>query len=1662
MPPSRLSPAQEAIARINERVGRIGVAPKAMPVGPRFQDRGYDAARGMFEGGSEGRAPTSRADAIRKGDATFAPESGRGRLERTLRQTVADIEEGRDNGEIKPTEADAMLARAAKITEGLYSGEKAPDWLADEAVVAKIIRGEDDESALDRVVNTGGNALLSGLKQISRPGSAVLNAYAAVNRESEKRPVKVGPVEFGGLSRLLVGDPGAIFAAGKAAKEGFAHPERAATPGSILNDQSDIRESRGRGRGFFGTDVGDVSTSPLINNPAMDMLVYALTDPATYVSFGTTSAGKGALRAAEKAVPGVRATLRQGGLAALTPAERAALEAAMTPRTMRLLETAQGGVRLRAPAGKWSEGKTLIPGEVVRKPLRAVKESGPAQVVAKSVPGEAVKGAARAVESTFVPRAAVRRRLGEGVANMLDDARVGLSDAAGQQTQRQLDLAMHAARQVTDLTMDDLAEVGRALDLGGGLDDLPARLRPLGEAIDQWRKPLSEVQVQEGVLLGPEARQEGLDRAVDARAARLLDLFTKDADLAAKIADKTDAVKAVTPDLDPAVTRAADAGYVGGRSDAVIADLGKVQARAAGAGERVGTLKGRSEAAVEARTPAVTPVDAPIKAADRKMAREVVNDLAARAHEAKRQIDMDIVGQVELPRIPTKKVARGAGGEWDWAINPKTGESLLDAETRAAYQRIAGDRAGITKEAASRARLIPAVGGERLGDPTMWMDELGVGTLQEAVDIVLDRVRAAASLDQLSRGMRPWWPEALPMHLDEIDHAVIDALPTESVQGYASGIAERGRRGPFTPGRKNYPPGMLDKVVRAWREGDVIAYERGLAAEGLDLPANVESYTDTSARDALDDARMGGRMDEAGLAAARAGREVPVADARAARASRKAEVAADRVVEAMDSVDRQATRAAEQSLNRGKKVAEATRTLQIKRAKLRQEIKAAERELAAAEEAALRGTVADEDYLPRILTPDAVKVMKAVENGDLQAARVAGIRNSVTGDGFVTARKAEWADMSIADINAEQQALMDAAVEAGIIKNADAEWFDSNPLTAFAQRDLAARRHIIAKQFYGNLMGVTDDTGERVALHLDELDPELSDRLAAALNQHNAKAGAKEMATRQFFGNDEWVFMDVPALGVGIPPETIVVRREIADELGRVTEAFRKPEGAAKVLDEWMKLWKGYATVPLPFGLGFHLRNAQGNVFLNWLAGMTDMAAYGRAMRLQLAVTKGVRKLGDPFAFLNEADAAVVRDALDRGVIGDGFFAVEVGREARRGVSDSRGRSVAGMGKSKWQAINPFSTDNVLIDTGRRFGAGVENNARLAHYLWALDTLGDGAEAARSVRRTLFDYGDLTAFERNKMKRVWAFYTFMRKSTPVVAEAFAKNPHKLSRIQQLRMTLAEDSADPEGLYPSYLGGIAGVPLPQGVSTALSKVPGLGVDPDAPLVLGMDLPGMQAADKLADAAALAGALPGVPNVTDRTGLEGFGGLASLVSGGAPGAVSAGLQATLGRRFFGDASLMDKDIEASLPARLIPFLAWQRDIDGDGDTEASMTQKADFLFESLFPMASKIPWGTKAEADKAPRRTLSMLTGLNLFPLGEQTQEGEAYQRLDDLKRYIESIYARAKLTEGDDVRAGDDRDRATIEEEVRAEFGIKPNRALTPEAREEVKARMEAR
>ena len=109
-------------------------------------------------------------------------------------------------------------------------------------------------------------------------------------------------------------------------------------------------------------------------------------------------------------------------------------------------------------------------------------------------------------------------------------------------------------------------------------------------------------------------------------------------------------------------------------------------------------------------------------------------------------------------------------------------------------------------------------------------------------------------------------------------------------------------------------------------------------------------------------------------------------------------------------------------------------------------------------------------------------------------------------------------------------------------------------------------------------------------------------------------------------------------------------------------------------------------------------------------------------------------------------------------------------------------------GHPEWTGIN------------KAFAAGktVENNARLALFI---DGIAKGIKsasrggpvdaerildaAALNVRRSLFDYSDLSNFEKTVMKRAAPFYTWTRKNLPAQLMAIAEHPDRANKLNIL-------------------------------------------------------------------------------------------------------------------------------------------------------------------------------------------------------------------------------------------------------------------------------------
>jgi hypothetical protein len=67
--------------------------------------------------------------------------------------------------------------------------------------------------------------------------------------------------------------------------------------------------------------------------------------------------------------------------------------------------------------------------------------------------------------------------------------------------------------------------------------------------------------------------------------------------------------------------------------------------------------------------------------------------------------------------------------------------------------------------------------------------------------------------------------------------------------------------------------------------------------------------------------------------------------------------------------------------------------------------------------------------------------------------------------------------------------------------------------------------------------------------------------------------------------------------------------------------------------------------------------------------------------------------------------------------------------------------------------------------------------------------------AANKVKEALFDYSDLSLFERNIMKRVMPFYTWSRKNFPVQIKHLALNPQRAEKLHLAKEQFEYDSGD---------------------------------------------------------------------------------------------------------------------------------------------------------------------------------------------------------------------------------------------------------------------------
>ncbi len=251
---------------------------------------------------------------------------------------------------------------------------------------------------------------------------------------------------------------------------------------------------------------------------------------------------------------------------------------------------------------------------------------------------------------------------------------------------------------------------------------------------------------------------------------------------------------------------------------------------------------------------------------------------------------------------------------------------------------------------------------------------------------------------------------------------------------------------------------------------------------------------------------------------------------------------------------------------------------------------------------------------------------------------------------------------------------------------------------------------------------------------------------------------------------------------------------DIAKQIPRVVRDWAIPAWAPqspllKSYDSILSKLKSGLTIYRP---AHHIRNAVGDVYLGWMDGVNTARPYALAMKVQRSM-KGmydeladVDKLVELGALPREFKTSLPGDVLLTNRSGVKFTVDQVKAAAhQRGLIETAQQieDIINLDTKAGFAWNrPFAGQ---VQKGARATSQfINHNTRLAHFI---DKIGKSRgtdlknifdEAANRTRKWHPTGTDLTPFEKKYMRRIIPFYTWLRKSTPLLIEGMVMNPGK--------------------------------------------------------------------------------------------------------------------------------------------------------------------------------------------------------------------------------------------------------------------------------------------
>jgi hypothetical protein len=267
-----------------------------------------------------------------------------------------------------------------------------------------------------------------------------------------------------------------------------------------------------------------------------------------------------------------------------------------------------------------------------------------------------------------------------------------------------------------------------------------------------------------------------------------------------------------------------------------------------------------------------------------------------------------------------------------------------------------------------------------------------------------------------------------------------------------------------------------------------------------------------------------------------------------------------------------------------------------------------------------------------------------------------------------------------------------------------------------------------------------------------------------------------------------------------IEKKVYIIPTELKSDLLRSHRILGDEQSMNDGLRLYDRVMAMYKMITLSVFPAYHARNFASGFWMTSLAGLTNPAHYGNAIRMmQPDRFGGLAKMGhvvtDAVTGQKYTAAEVVEMAQKHRVL-EGTFHGEELREFQEWMSSRKGIVKA--------VAMPF-------ELGRKMGTFIDQSQKLALFMDRIAKGDTASTAASTVMKYLFDYRNLTEFERKFMRRVIPFYTWWRNNIPLQMVEVWRQPGKTAMIGHAARQFEDDRQKLDvGFVPDWIAKRAGI------------------------------------------------------------------------------------------------------------------------------------------------------------------------------------------------------------------------------------------------------------